>query len=316
MAHSAGEIRFEETACSVTVLMTAYNAAGTIERAIESIRAQTFRDWRMLVVDDGSQDGTLSAAREAADGDPRIEVHSPGRLGRCGALNYGLERVRSKYTAIMDADDVSWPERFAKQFAFLEANPEVKVVSTLGERVDSSGRRLTRLGEGLANLEEYRRQLAQRKPFFVINAAVMAETAALRLQGGYREDDFGAEDIYLYTRIAQNHPVLVLQECLITVRISNSSISARNQWKMMLQWARLDHILASGKEWSFAEFESLVDRRTLLKLRLKRRYWNKNSIRVGVQYLLQGRRFAGIGHLCFAAAVMPLGTLKRLARWY
>jgi glycosyltransferase involved in cell wall biosynthesis len=111
----------------VSVLLPVRNGAGTLAAALASLRHQTFTDFEVLVLDDGSDDGSPALAR--ALGDPRIQVHEDGqRLGLAARLNQGVRLARGDLIARMDADDVSLPRRLELQLAFLGAHPEVDLV--------------------------------------------------------------------------------------------------------------------------------------------------------------------------------------------
>ncbi len=127
----------------VTVLMPVYNGEGFLLEAVESILAQTFEGFELLVIDDGSVDG--SADIVASCPDPRVRLVSNGEnLGLIATLNRGIELARGEYIVRMDCDDVSLPERLQRQVEFMEAHPEVGVCGVwyleFGDRV----RRTTR----------------------------------------------------------------------------------------------------------------------------------------------------------------------------
>lgn len=112
----------------VSIGMPVLNCGATIRPAVQSILNQTFRDWELLVMDDGSRDDTLEARRELADA--RVRVFADGEhRGLVARLNQAIEVSRGKYFARMDGDDVSYPERLARQVEFLEAHPEVDLLA-------------------------------------------------------------------------------------------------------------------------------------------------------------------------------------------
>ncbi len=114
---------------TVTVLMTLYNKGPYVEEAVQSILAQTFTDFDLLVVDDASTDGGLEAVKAFAD--PRIRVlESAGNTGRAAAANRGYDAARGTYIAVLDADDRMMPDRLARQVAFLEARPDIGAVGS------------------------------------------------------------------------------------------------------------------------------------------------------------------------------------------
>lgn len=117
------------SAPKVTVLMTLYNKGAYVEEAIQSVLAQSLTDLELLVVDDASTDGGLEKVKALSD--PRIRIlDSRVNTGRAVAANRGIESAGGAYIAFLDADDIMYPERLAKQVAFLEAHPRVTIVGT------------------------------------------------------------------------------------------------------------------------------------------------------------------------------------------
>ena len=116
----------------VTVLMPVYNAESTLREAMDSILAQTLTDFEFLIVDDGSTDGSAVLVRSYSD--PRIRlVQNERNLKLAATLNRGLDLARGEYVARMDADDVSLPDRLARQAAFLDSHPGVGLCGTWAE---------------------------------------------------------------------------------------------------------------------------------------------------------------------------------------
>ncbi len=107
----------------VTVLLPAYNAENYICRAVDSVLGQTFSDFELLIINDGSTDSTQSLLESYTD--PRIKlINMPENVGLIDVLNHGLSLASGKYIARMDADDICLPTRLEKQFKFLEQNQE------------------------------------------------------------------------------------------------------------------------------------------------------------------------------------------------
>ena len=125
----------------VSVLMTAYNAELFVAEAIESILNQTYRDLELVVVDANSTDSTLQIVRAIAKRDRSVKVIAKRKNeGPSVASNLGLRYVRGQYVARMDADDVAFPDRIAKQLAYLESHPDVVAVGAQCELIDRQGR--------------------------------------------------------------------------------------------------------------------------------------------------------------------------------
>src|SRR3954466_9053437 len=123
------------------VLMPAYNAAAFIGPAIDSVLAQTVRDLELLVIDDGSKDGTLAIAQDYAKRDPRVRVVTQPNAGIAHTLNRGLEMLAGHgWVFLMHADDLMMPNRLERQSAFVAANPDLAVASSLVYYVNATGR--------------------------------------------------------------------------------------------------------------------------------------------------------------------------------
>ena len=127
----------------VSVMMPAYNAAPFIEEAIASALAQTYPDWELLVVDDGSTDATAALARRFDD--PRIRVFSKESGGESSARNMALERGTGEFLAFLDADDAFEPDHLDGAVAFLRTHPDCDAVYTDGVHIDERGARLASL---------------------------------------------------------------------------------------------------------------------------------------------------------------------------
>ncbi|AXE19401.1 hypothetical protein DR864_17455 [Runella rosea] len=113
----------------VTIIMPVYNGAKTLERAVSSILNQTYHNWQLLILDDGSTDETVEVARRFQD--MRVQVLTDGQhKGIAARLNQAVSLATGKYIARMDSDDFSYPERLSKQVQFLETHLSVDLVGT------------------------------------------------------------------------------------------------------------------------------------------------------------------------------------------
>lgn len=123
---------------AVSVIMPAYNVGPYIGEAIQSVLAQTFTDFELVIVDDGSTDDTYDIAQRFADADPRITIVRQENRGLSAARNTALRHARADLMALLDSDDLWTPEFLASQTALLAAHPEVDIVTgnawTLGGR--------------------------------------------------------------------------------------------------------------------------------------------------------------------------------------
>lgn len=116
---------------TVTVLMSTYNRGDIVSNTINSVLNQTFTDFEFLIINDGSVDNTAYVLKEFSKKDKRIVIIDNGQnLGLIASLNKGLDRARGKYIARIDDDDRMFPQRLAKQVAFMETHPDTAVLAT------------------------------------------------------------------------------------------------------------------------------------------------------------------------------------------
>ena len=202
----------------VTVLMSAFNSAAYIDAAIGSILSQTFTDLELLIVDDGSTDATRE--KIAAWSDHRIRVvHNESNIGLTRSLNRGLAVARGVFIARQDADDVSHPERVARQVEFLENHPNVTVVGTQVRYIDAGGRRIAAAPwpKSTSNFA-IRWQLLFDSPF--VHTTVMFRRATVWDElRGYDERFVTSQDFELWSRVAAaSHEMRNLADTLVDFR--------------------------------------------------------------------------------------------------
>lgn len=205
---------------AITVLLPTFNDGPFLTAAIESILNQTFEDFELLIVDDGSTDGT--AASIAALQDPRLRIirHVTNR-GITASLNAGLDAARGRFIARMDGDDIADPQRLRCQFDFFERHPEVGVVGSARWVVDEAGEVV---GEATVMVDD----LSIRWKCLLGNP-LPHPTVMLRrefLEVLRYDAAFGAaEDYELWTRLLQITRAANLPQPLLRYRRRSGSIS-------------------------------------------------------------------------------------------
>jgi glycosyltransferase involved in cell wall biosynthesis len=199
----------------VTVVIPAYNREKYIGAAIESILRQTFSDFELLLVDDGSTDGTRNVARSYSDPRLRLVCHERN-LGIAGARNAGIRFACGEYVAFLDSDDLAHETRLARQVSFLDRHPDYAGVGAWVDWMDEDGRRLQRIKRRPVSA----RRIAALRLFRqgVENSASMARTAILR-DYAHREDYQVCSDYDLWARIAARHRLTNLPEVLVCRRV-------------------------------------------------------------------------------------------------
>jgi glycosyltransferase involved in cell wall biosynthesis len=205
----------------VTVVIPVYNREKYIGAAIDSILAQTFTHFELLVIDDGSTDKTQEVVQSYRD--PRIRLV-------CNETNEGIPRTRNKgihlahgeYLAFLDSDDWAYPERLAKQVAFLDSHPDYVAVGAWMEWMDERGRYLKRAKRKPVLPDEIAAQRLFRQG--IENSTSMARTVVLR-EYGHQEKYDVSEDFDLWARIAAKHKLATLPKILLRRRMHAGCIT-------------------------------------------------------------------------------------------
>ena len=201
----------------VTVLMAAYNGAKLIGESLDSLLAQSFTDFEIVVVDDASTDDT--AAVVAGYADPRIRLlRNATNLGVVGARNRAYAAASSDYIAILDQDDLSRPGRLAAQVAHLDSHPASVLVATdIDITEDGSLRESGRGSHALTNPVVLRWMLHIGNP--LVHSSVMFRAAAVRQLGTYLRKDYElCEDYDFYLRLLELGDIAILPERLTILR--------------------------------------------------------------------------------------------------
>lgn len=205
----------------LSVVLPVHNGEPYVGESVASILAQSWRNFEFVIGDDGSTDGTAETLRRLADSDPRIRLLRRERpSGLAAAANWVVGESRAPIVAIAHADDLARPERFARQMAILDAEPDIDLVGTLWDGIDEEGRKVR---------PPDRWRLLRHSPFAPFShSSAMFRRAAFDRAGGYRSQADYWEDLDLYYRIARGGRVVVVPEILATVRHARVSTRLRD----------------------------------------------------------------------------------------
>lgn len=187
----------------ISIVLPVYNARTTLRECLDSIRAQTLNDWELLVVNDGSDDGSGEILEEFAQHDPRMRRFAPGRIGLVPAINLGHAEATADLVARMDADDIMHPERLQKQSAYLRDHPQTDVLGTRvrlfpEEAIDAGYREYIRWQNACLAPEQIADNIYVEAP--LANPSVMFRRSVFERFGGYRDGMF-PEDYEFWLRL-------------------------------------------------------------------------------------------------------------------
>ena len=207
---------------TVSTVLPVYNCPQYIGEAIESVLAQSFTNFELIVIDDGSRDETPDVLRRYTDS--RIRHLSQENQGLAATLNRGIALARGRYVARQDQDDVSLPARFERQVAYLDANPACGLVGTWA-RIWREKEHTTRAHSHPSGNARLKFELLLNNPF--VHSSVMLRKATLDRVGGYSTDRGRQppEDYELWSRIARVFEVANIPEILHVYREVGTSMS-------------------------------------------------------------------------------------------
>jgi len=205
---------------SLSVIMPAFNAGKYISASIESILNQTFTDFELLIVDDGSTDDTVSKIKSFKD--KRINIISQKNSGVSASRNKAIRLAKGEYIAMHDADDISYPERFDTQIRFLRKNPEIGLVGCTLEAVDKDDSFMYYINllthpDDLKLAEILSNQIGQ--------GAVMLRSELLKQYGHYDVGLKYAEDADLWRRLSHHTKLANIKTPLYRYRVHESGAS-------------------------------------------------------------------------------------------
>ncbi len=211
---------------AISVLMAVYNSERYLVQAVESILNQTWRDFELIIIDDGSTDRSLAILQSYVAQDQRIHLISRENRGIPYTRNQLLSQASAELIATMDSDDVALPERLARQVAFLQQHPEVVCLGSAYELIDAKGRLLTQLPVPLDNEAIQRQILAGHAAIF--QPCAMMRRSVVQQVGGYDETMTQAEDLDLWLRLGEVGELANLPDVLVQYRLHANSVSEQD----------------------------------------------------------------------------------------
>jgi len=266
--------------------MTVYNADLYVQASIDSLIAQTFTNWELIAVDDGSKDASLAVLKEYLDS--RIRVFPLEKnFGRTFALRFAFEQAKGEYIAVLDADDLSSPDRLARQVDFLDSHQDVALVASWAEMIDERGNVLDKFSPP-ANQDVLMDCLGWTNP--IIHSSVMYRKKLAQEVGGYPFDIAWAQDFGFFLALASHAKFAMIDDYLCQLRVLAGSMtrSKKNQILVATEALQLFHLAAHVLPLS--DEARRLNRRScaVAQIKLGIATIRDNSILPGMQMVLQG----------------------------
>ncbi len=295
----------------ISVVMAVYNGKRFLREAIDSVLAQTLRDFEFIIVNDGSTDSSVPILEQYARTDPRIVIVDRPHSGLSASLNIGIEMARTDLIARFDADDRMIPNRLERQLLFLRSNPQFSVVCSHAYLIDVNGKKIGRSAHDV-NSERGRKELDLSLFLEIVHPSVLMLKSAVVKVGGYRQTPF--EDRDLWGRIITSGYLIGCQEeCLLEYRLHGQSITIqeRNRKADLIDFNILRR-LKGEPELSYEDFvTNQKDRPVAQRLRrwinLGAMWAYKNATR----HYAEGRLLKCAGSFLWSAMLRPWWTINR-----
>jgi len=306
--HSAPPPATRAAAPTISVVLPVFNAARYLRRAVATLLAQTWSDFEIVAIDDGSTDESGAILESLAAREPRLVVRRRPNTGIVGALNDGLALARGEFIARMDADDEAAPTRFAAQVARLRADPDLVALGSAIVFMDAAGHPVKSFPRPLEH-DAIERALLAGDGGAMIHPAVTFRAAAVRRVGGYRPAAQFVEDLDLFLRLARVGRLANLPTAELRYRVHPESVNfTKNAGRHAVKLAVLREAWTErGLAFDPARFPDSFER--YADQARHHREWS-------VTALACGSRRVAIGHGCRAVRLQPFAAASWRALRY
>ena len=217
----------------ISIIMPVYNAGEFLVESLDSILDQTFKDWELICVDDGSVDNSSQILQRYSLKDKRIRVyHLKDNVGVSRTANFALSKANGKFLARMDADDIMLPKRLEKQVNFLIKNPEVVIVGGQCLIINESGKVTGHKIFPTTHEDIYKmlfQQMPIQQPTFMVNLSLLPKKFHW-----YKADQNTAEEVDLLFRLCKYGLYANLPEFVLKYRIHTNNLSLKRPKKTFL----------------------------------------------------------------------------------
>ncbi len=205
----------------ISVLMPVYNGEKYLRESIDSVLSQTFSDFELIIVNDGSYDTSLDIIQSYKDKRIRL-INNRINVGLIKSLNIGLIQCGGTYTARLDQDDIALPKRFEIQYAFMEKHADIDIVGSWTECISPYGEKI-KITRNPENKNVIKYELIFNNIMF--HSSIFFRTETIRKNGGYSEDFLHSEDYEMYSRPGKELRCANIPQVLFKLRLHNESIT-------------------------------------------------------------------------------------------
>jgi glycosyltransferase involved in cell wall biosynthesis len=303
----------------ISVVMAVYNGERFLAEAMDSILQQSFTNFELIVVNDGSTDGTSKILADYAQQDARVVIIHQSNRGVPASVNRAISISRCDLIARMDSDDRMLPHRLERQLAFFNEHPEASVVCGYGYMIDIAGRRIGR-SQMPVNVMEGRTELNPSKFLEIIQSTVLMRKSDVLEAGAYREDITYAEDRELWGRLVTNGKMFCCQpEFLVESRLHGRSMTTLTALRNRYLCAWIDENvvrrLKGIPELSKEEFQAQQEQKPWIeRLRAWRRFKALFHYKNATRFWAEGQLFSFATSITVSILFQPLQIVSRIVK--
>ncbi|MFB9991318.1 glycosyltransferase family 2 protein [Deinococcus oregonensis] len=302
-----------------SVVVAVYNAEQYLEETLRALQAQTFADFEVLMVDDGSVDRSAEIARQFCQSDSRFQLWQTPNRGISPTRNLAVQRASGPWIAVCDADDTWEPGKLEAQHRFIVAwagqnEEELVALGTAGDHINAAGQPIRPLHPRLSPWPSGLQDESLLEDLHMINSSVVFRRDVFEAVGGYRAEYTPTEDTDLWVRLSERGAVVNLQEPLTHYRIHGTNVSEQHYMVMVLNMYRIRANAERRRlrlpEWTAQEFKAQLRlnsrqyRMTMTNLR-HMMYYNKGKNRWS-----NGHPLSALGALLMSFVVAPRKTAE------
>lgn len=296
----------------LTVIIPVYNGMPFLKEAVESILNQTYSDFRLLIIDDGSTDDSFHYLQSLSD--DRLELWQQRNLGLCTSLNRAIQTVDSEFIARLDQDDVALPSRLQEQIEYLIHHPETICVLSNISRIVANGKEF---GSYTTHVQEPISDYDPDQYGCIVHSTICFRRQAFVDLGGYRSQVYPVDDYDLLLRFWETGKVAVINKPLVKYRVHSKASTFKVFREMQIKTryvTTMSQLRQTGNpELSLLEFMQTLDQTHFLG-KLARHFEESGMLHFRKAGLLigEGQMFLGGLNLMIAVLYYPHFAIKRL----
>lgn len=272
---------------TISVVIPIYNGEKTIKETIISVLNQTFADFELIIINDGSDDATLEIVQNIKD--PRIQVFSYANAGLSASRNRGVAKAKGEFISFIDADDLWTPNKLELQLKALQDHPQAAVAYSWTDWIDQSGQFLRAGGHITVNGNAYEKLLI--RDFIESGSNTLIRKQALDEVGGFDPSVTPPEDWDMWLRLAEKYEFITVEEPQVLYRISPNSASFDVEKMEAGSLKVIERVFTQSPELAHLKQATLASRYNYLTFKALGGHLNRKNGLTAARFLLQAVKY-------------------------